>query len=76
MKLSYFMGHRWGSFANAEDGYEELDAPVSYRIALKTWANWVDSNVNQNKTRVYFTTMSPTHQRYDLVFNFAMGDVR
>ncbi|XP_023742565.1 protein trichome birefringence-like 3 [Lactuca sativa] len=53
----------WGSFANGEDGYEELDASVSYRIALKTWANWIDSNIDQNKTRVFFTTMSPTHQR-------------
>ncbi|KAF3449133.1 hypothetical protein FNV43_RR09860 [Rhamnella rubrinervis] len=53
----------WGSFANGEDGYEELDAPVAYRIGLKTWANWVDSTVNPNRTRVFFTTMSPTHQR-------------
>ncbi|KAL7092671.1 hypothetical protein ACP275_12G178000 [Erythranthe tilingii] len=53
----------WGSFANGEEGYEELDAPVSYKLGLKTWANWVDSNVNPNKTKVFFTTMSPTHQR-------------
>ncbi|KAG8377039.1 hypothetical protein BUALT_Bualt09G0126600 [Buddleja alternifolia] len=53
----------WGSFENGEEGYEELDAAVSYTIALKTWANWVDSNVNPNRTRVFFTTMSPTHQR-------------
>ncbi|KAL5550501.1 hypothetical protein UlMin_000677 [Ulmus minor] len=53
----------WGSFANGEEGYEELDAAVAYRIGLKTWANWVDSTVNPNNTRVFFTTMSPTHQR-------------
>lgn len=53
----------WGSFANGEEGYEELDAPVAYRIALKTWANWVDSTIDPNKTRVFFTTMSPTHMR-------------
>lgn len=53
----------WGSFANGEDGYEELDASVSYRIGLKTWANWVDTTIDTNKTRVFFTTMSPTHQR-------------
>ncbi|GFP93826.1 protein trichome birefringence-like 3 [Phtheirospermum japonicum] len=53
----------WGSFANGEEGYEELDASASYRVGLKTWANWVDSNINPNKTRVFFTTMSPTHQR-------------
>ncbi|KAG6595393.1 Protein trichome birefringence-like 3, partial [Cucurbita argyrosperma subsp. sororia] len=53
----------WGSFENGEEGYEELDTPIAYRIGLKTWANWVDSNVNPNKTRVFFTTMSPTHTR-------------
>ncbi|KAL5995558.1 hypothetical protein ACLOJK_025621 [Asimina triloba] len=53
----------WGSFANGEEGYEELEASTAYRIALKTWANWVDSNINPNKTRVFFTTMSPTHMR-------------
>ncbi|KAL8129417.1 hypothetical protein V2J09_018572 [Rumex salicifolius] len=53
----------WGSFGNGEEGYEELETPVAYRIGLKTWANWVDSNVDVNKTRVFFTTMSPTHTR-------------
>ncbi|CDP06464.1 unnamed protein product [Coffea canephora] len=53
----------WGSFANGEEGSEELEAPVSYRIGLKTWANWVDSTIDPNTTRVFFTTMSPTHQR-------------
>lgn len=53
----------WGSFANGEEGFEELDTPVSYTIGLKTWANWVDSTIDPNKTRVFFTTMSPTHQR-------------
>ncbi|KAL6519468.1 Transducin (beta)-like 3 [Orobanche gracilis] len=53
----------WGSFTNGEDRYEELDASVSYRLGIKTWANWVDSNINPNKTRVFFTTMSPTHLR-------------
>ncbi|XP_047317521.1 protein trichome birefringence-like 3 [Impatiens glandulifera] len=53
----------WGSFANGDDGTEELDTMVGYKIGLKTWANWVDSNINPNKTRVFFTTMSPTHTR-------------
>ncbi|GKV06043.1 hypothetical protein SLEP1_g17977 [Rubroshorea leprosula] len=53
----------WGSFANGPEGYEVLDAPVAYRLSLKTWANWVDSNVNPNKTRIFFVTMSPTHSR-------------
>ena len=56
--------HRWGSFENGEEGYVEFDTPIAYTMGLKTWANWVDSNVNPNMTRVFFTTMSPTHTRY------------
>ena len=63
--------HRWGSFANGEEGYEELDAPMAYRIGLKTWANWVDSNLNPNNTRVFFTTMSPTHMRFLHIYIFS-----
>ncbi|CAH2074593.1 unnamed protein product [Thlaspi arvense] len=53
----------WGSFGNGERGAEALDTHVAYRLGLKTWANWVDSTVDPNKTRVFFTTMSPTHSR-------------
>ncbi|XP_061366438.1 protein trichome birefringence-like 3 [Gastrolobium bilobum] len=53
----------WGSFSNGEEGFEEFDAPVAYKLALRTWANWVDTTINPNKTRVFFTTMSPTHTR-------------
>ncbi|MQM05718.1 hypothetical protein Taro_038532 [Colocasia esculenta] len=53
----------WGSFPGGEEGYEELDPAVAYRIGLRTWANWVDSTMHPNQTRVFFTTMSPTHMR-------------
>ncbi|XP_010558932.1 PREDICTED: protein trichome birefringence-like 3 [Tarenaya hassleriana] len=53
----------WGSFANGEEGAEALDGPMAYRLGLKTWANWVDSTVDPTKTRVFFTSMSPTHSR-------------
>ncbi|XP_074568956.1 protein trichome birefringence-like 3 [Curcuma longa] len=53
----------WGSFANGEKGYEELDVRIAYKLGLKTWANWVDSSINPNTTRVFFATMSPSHLR-------------
>ncbi|CAN1142225.1 Protein trichome birefringence-like 3 [Linum perenne] len=53
----------WGSFENGAEGYEVLDTAVAYKVGLRTWANWVDSNIDPNKTRVFFTTMSPTHSR-------------
>lgn len=54
---------RWGSFANGKEGYEELDTAIAYNLGLRTWANWVDSTINPNKTRVFFTTMSPAHTK-------------
>ncbi|KAJ0979365.1 hypothetical protein J5N97_014839 [Dioscorea zingiberensis] len=60
-------GHKikslWGSFSNGEEGFEKLEIEVAYRIALKTWANWIDSTVDPKVTRVFFNTMSPTHMR-------------
>ncbi|CAL5210849.1 unnamed protein product [Lathyrus oleraceus] len=53
----------WGSFSNGEEGYEELDTSIAYNLGLRTWANWVDSTINPNKTRVFFTTMSPAHTK-------------
>lgn len=40
---------------------EELDGQRAMELAMKTWANWVDSNVNPLEKRVFFVTMSPTH---------------
>ncbi|KMT12399.1 hypothetical protein BVRB_5g103310 [Beta vulgaris subsp. vulgaris] len=42
---------------------EEVDGRPAMELAMKTWANWVDSNVNPLEKRVFFVTMSPTHQR-------------
>lgn len=52
---------------NGLEGFEELDTVIAYRLGLKTWANWVDSTVNPNTTRVFFTTMSPTHMRCSIL---------
>ncbi|XP_020705550.2 protein trichome birefringence-like 3 [Dendrobium catenatum] len=60
-------GHRmkslWGSFANGEEGYEELEALLVYRMAIKTWANWIDSSLNKSSTRIFFSTASPSHMK-------------
>ncbi|CAN4118192.1 unnamed protein product [Withania somnifera] len=52
-----------GEFENGEEGYEELDTTVSYRVALRTWANWIDSTIDPKTTKVFFTTMSPSHSK-------------
>lgn len=33
----------------------------AFRMALETWASWVESMVNTNKTHVFFRTFEPSH---------------
>ncbi|KAG6480199.1 hypothetical protein ZIOFF_063679 [Zingiber officinale] len=55
----------WHSFVNGEEGYDELDRRIAYRLGIKTWANWIDSFINPNTTRVFFATMSLDWGRED-----------
>ncbi|KAJ1297602.1 hypothetical protein BS78_01G389200 [Paspalum vaginatum] len=49
------------SFDQGAAGYVEVDRPVAYREVLKTWAKWVDRNIDPNRTTVFFMGMSPNH---------------
>ncbi|XP_072997681.1 protein trichome birefringence-like 35 [Typha latifolia] len=40
---------------------EEADGKEAMKLALETWADWIESSVNPLKHRVFFVTMSPTH---------------
>ncbi|KAL2901898.1 Protein trichome birefringence-like 35 [Bienertia sinuspersici] len=49
-------------WSSEENGVcEELDGLPAMELAMKTWANWVDSNVSPHEKRVFFVTMSATH---------------
>ncbi|KAL6901895.1 hypothetical protein ACP4OV_004771 [Aristida adscensionis] len=50
-----------GSFEKGDTEYVEVDRPVAYREVLKTWAKWVDRNIDPNRTTVFFMGMSPNH---------------
>lgn len=52
---------RKGSFDEGATEYEEVDRPVAYSEVLKTWAKWVDRNIDPNSTTVFFMGMSPNH---------------
>ncbi|XP_021890196.1 protein trichome birefringence-like 31 [Carica papaya] len=43
------------------DNIQEYNVTTAYRLALRTWANWLDSNINPLMQRVFFMSMSPTH---------------
>ncbi|KAJ8766256.1 hypothetical protein K2173_022315 [Erythroxylum novogranatense] len=43
--------------------YKKMEVTEAYRKALRTWARWIDSNVNINRTRVFFRGYSASHFR-------------
>ncbi|XP_071687784.1 protein PMR5-like [Rutidosis leptorrhynchoides] len=68
--LSFNTGHWWthkGSLQGwdlMESGgsvYEDMDRLVALNTGLKTWAQWVDSQVDLTTTRIFFQSVSPTH---------------
>ncbi|XP_073023274.1 LOW QUALITY PROTEIN: protein PMR5-like [Primulina eburnea] len=68
--LSFNTGHWWthkGSLQGWDymeaDGslYQDMDRLAAMDRGLRTWAKWVDSNVNGTRTKVFFQGISPTH---------------
>ncbi|CAL0306250.1 unnamed protein product [Lupinus luteus] len=53
----------WGSFGDPDGIKKRIEMVRVYEMALKTWSDWVEIHVNRSKTRLFFVTMSPTHQR-------------
>ncbi|GLT54490.1 hypothetical protein SLA2020_276830 [Shorea laevis] len=50
-----------GSFDEGSTEYDEISRPVAYGRVLRTWANWVDKNIDPKRTMVFFSSMSPLH---------------
>ncbi|KAF5744494.1 protein PMR5-like [Tripterygium wilfordii] len=68
--LSFNTGHWWNHKGSSqgweymESGgtyYQDMDRLVAMEKGLRTWANWVDSNVDSTRTKVFFLSISPTH---------------
>ncbi|ONK56530.1 uncharacterized protein A4U43_C10F9750 [Asparagus officinalis] len=38
-----------------------LSITSAFRMALNTWASWVETRINTNKTHVFFRTYEPSH---------------
>ncbi|XP_070023522.1 protein trichome birefringence-like 34 isoform X2 [Nicotiana tabacum] len=53
----------WGSFESANAKYEHLGMLRTYELGLQTWADWLGTHVNRTKTRVFFVSLAPTHNR-------------
>ncbi|KAH7677900.1 PC-Esterase protein [Dioscorea alata] len=50
-----------GSFEEGSKEYDEIDRAIAYDQVLKTWAKWVDENIDPEHTMVFFSSMSPLH---------------
>nr|XP_029152429.1 protein ESKIMO 1 [Arachis hypogaea] len=60
---SSFLCKRRGSFDEGSTEYDEVARPIAYRRVLKTWSKWVEDNIDPNRTKVFFNSMSPLHIR-------------
>ncbi|PON69837.1 Trichome birefringence-like family [Parasponia andersonii] len=47
----------------------DMDRLVAFKEGLTTWSKWVDSNIDPNKTIVFFQGISPTHYRSGAEWN-------
>ncbi|KAK4433362.1 protein trichome birefringence-like 33 [Sesamum alatum] len=52
-----------GSFDDEEKDIVLLSTEEAYRMAMTSMLRWVRKNMNPEKTRVFFTSMSPTHEK-------------
>ncbi|KAG9142068.1 hypothetical protein Leryth_026869 [Lithospermum erythrorhizon] len=51
----------WDYFRVGDQLSKDMDHMEAFKIALTTWAKWVDSNIDPAKTRVFFQGISAVH---------------
>ncbi|KAK8546101.1 hypothetical protein V6N12_026904 [Hibiscus sabdariffa] len=52
-----------GSFEDERKEIIKVSTEDAYRMAMKSMMRWVKRNMDRKKTRVFFTSMSPTHAK-------------
>lgn len=52
-----------GTFDEGVTEYDEIERTAAFGRVLRTWAKWIEENVDPNLTSVYFISMSPMHFR-------------
>ncbi|WJX60394.1 Protein pmr5 [Trifolium repens] len=52
--------------------YPDMDRMAALERGMKTWANWVDTNIDRSRTQVLFQAISPTHYNEN-EWNAAVG---
>ncbi|GAV69433.1 LOW QUALITY PROTEIN: PC-Esterase domain-containing protein/PMR5N domain-containing protein, partial [Cephalotus follicularis] len=59
----------WDFFQYNGKLFEEMEIELAFEMAMKTWAHWVDTEVDTSKTRVFFRSISPEHQGKHTCYN-------
>ncbi|KAF8043430.1 hypothetical protein BT93_A1691 [Corymbia citriodora subsp. variegata] len=52
----------WNVVQYKQKLFQNMETELAFKIAMKTWAGWINKNVNASATRVYFRSISPEHQ--------------
>ncbi|XVF58611.1 hypothetical protein PTKIN_Ptkin07bG0080200 [Pterospermum kingtungense] len=52
---------RWDWFQYKKKVFADMKVETAFKVAMKTWARWIEKNVDTSKTTVYFRSMSPAH---------------
>ncbi|XP_031107391.1 protein trichome birefringence-like 36 [Ipomoea triloba] len=53
----------WDYIMEGTNFFRYMNPMVAYEKGLMTWAKWIDLNVDPRKSRVFFRSMSPKHNR-------------
>ncbi|OVA09194.1 PMR5 N-terminal domain [Macleaya cordata] len=59
----------WDFFQHEGKLVQNLEVEIAFEIAMKTWARWIDLNVNPSKTTVFFRGISPEHKGEQWCYN-------
>lgn len=46
-----------------------MEIESAFGMAMKTWARWIDQNVDQSSTKVFFRSISPEHKGKQWCYN-------
>ncbi|CAI9097235.1 OLC1v1033611C1 [Oldenlandia corymbosa var. corymbosa] len=53
----------WGSFGSSNGVYKTVNMRLRrYEMALRTWSDWLDLQINRTKTNLFFMSLSPYHK--------------